>query len=184
VCSAPFPSIPIGFWGDIEGDKFEATYFARYPNVWWHGDLATITNGGALIVHGRSDTVLNPGGVRIGTAEIYRQVETVSEVAECIAISQAWEGDVRIVLFVRLRDGHALTDDLQSKIRATIRNNTTPRHVPSKIIAAPDLPRTINGKLTETTVRNVVHGAPIKNIDALANPESLAYFKDLPELAC
>jgi acetoacetyl-CoA synthetase len=182
VCTQPFPSVPLGFWGDVEGERFEATYFKRFPNVWWHGDLATITPNGGMIVHGRSDTVLNPGGVRIGTAEIYRQIEKVSEVAESIVISQQWQGDVRIVLFVRLIEGQTLTDELQEKIRATIRANTTPRHVPAKIIAAPDLPRTINGKLTELTVRNVVHGLPVKNIDALANPASLDYFKDLPEL--
>jgi acetoacetyl-CoA synthetase len=182
VCTAPFPSVPLGFWGDLAGEKFTATYFTRFPNVWWHGDLATITTDGRLIVHGRSDTVLNPGGVRIGTAEIYRQVEKVAEVAESIAIAQRWENDVRIVLFVRLREGQTLTDVLQEKIRRTIRDHTTPRHVPSKIIAVADLPRTINGKLTELTVRNVVHGLPIKNIDALANPSSLEYFKDLPEL--
>jgi len=182
VCSAPFPSVPIGFWGDLEGEKFEATYFSRYPNVWWHGDLATITSNGGLIVHGRSDAVLNPGGVRIGTAEIYRQVEKVSEVAESIAIAQQWESDVRIVLFVRLLEGYTLTDELKETIAATIRANTTPRHVPARIVAVPDLPRTINGKLTELTVRNVVNGLPVQNTDALANPASLDYFKDLPEL--
>ena len=182
VCTAPFPSVPLGFWGDLGAKRFHAAYFARFPNVWWHGDLATITASGGLIIHGRADTVLNPGGVRIGTAEIYRQVEKVAEVAESIAISQAWNGDVRIVLFVRLCDGLSMSEPLQQKIAATIREHTTPRHVPAKIIAVPDLPRTINGKLTELTVRNVVHGLPVKNIDALANPDSLAYFKDLPEL--
>jgi acetoacetyl-CoA synthetase len=182
VCTRPFPSVPLGFWGDIGGEKFAATYFTRFPHVWWHGDLATITANGALIVHGRSDTVLNPGGVRIGTAEIYRQVEKIAEVAESIAISQQWNNDVRIVLFVRLREGQALDATLMEKICSTIRANTTPRHVPAKIIAVADLPRTINGKLTELTVRNVVHGLPVKNIDALANPAALEYFKDLPEL--
>ena len=182
VCTRSFPSVPIGFWGDVEGAKFEATYFARYPNVWWHGDLATITANGGFIVHGRSDTVLNPGGVRIGTAEIYRQVEKIPEVLESIAISQQWDDDVRIVLFVRLAEGLQLSDALKDRIGSTIRANTTPRHVPAKIIAVADLPRTINGKLTELTVRNVVHGLPAKNIDALANPASLELFKDLPEL--
>jgi acetoacetyl-CoA synthetase len=182
VCSAPFPSVPIGFWGDTAGTRFHGTYFARYPNVWWHGDLATITPRGGLVVHGRSDTVLNPGGVRIGTAEIYRQVEKIEEVAESIAIAQQWQGDVRIVLFVRLREGLTLDDKLRDKIRTTIRGNTTPRHVPARIVQAPDLPRTINGKLVELAVREVVHGRAVKNLDALANPQALDYFKHLPEL--
>jgi acetoacetyl-CoA synthetase len=182
VCSAPFPSVPIGFWGDTDGSRLRATYFARYPNVWWHGDLATITPRGGLVVHGRSDAVLNPGGVRIGTAEIYRQVEKIEEVAESIAIAQQWQGDVRIVLFVRLREGVTLDERLRDKIRTAIRGNTTPRHVPARIVQAPDLPRTINGKLVELAVRDVVHGRPVKNPDALANPQALDYFKDLPEL--
>jgi acetoacetyl-CoA synthetase len=182
VCSAPFPSVPIGFWGDTDGSRFHATYFARYPNVWWHGDLATITARGGLVVHGRSDAVLNPGGVRIGTAEIYRQVEKIEEVAESVAIAQQWQGDVRIVLFVRLREGVTLDEQLRDKIRTAIRGNTTPRHVPARIVQAPDLPRTINGKLVELAVRDVVHGRPVKNLDALANPQALDYFKDLPEL--
>jgi acetoacetyl-CoA synthetase len=182
VCSAPFPSVPIGFWGDTDGSRFHATYFARYPNVWWHGDLATITARGGLVVHGRSDAVLNPGGVRIGTAEIYRQVEKIEEVAESIAIAQQWQGDVRIVLFVRLREGSTLDERLRDKIRTAIRGNTTPRHVPARIVQAPDLPRTINGKLVELAVRDVVHGRPVKNLDALANPQALDFFKNLPEL--
>jgi acetoacetyl-CoA synthetase len=182
VCSAPFPSVPIGFWGDTDGSRFRATYFARYPNVWWHGDLATLTPRGGLIVHGRSDAVLNPGGVRIGTAEIYRQIESMEEIAESIAISQQWQGDVRIVLFVRLREGLTLDDALRDKIRNTIRANTTPRHVPARIVQAPDLPRTINGKLVELAVREAVHGRAVKNLDALANPQALDFFKDLPEL--
>lgn len=182
VCTAPFPSVPVGFWSDADGSRFHAAYFERYPNVWWHGDFATVTPRGGLIVHGRSDAVLNPDGVRIGTAEIYRQVEKVPEVAESIAIAQDWHNDVRIVLFVRLRDGVTLTDELQTKIRDTIRRNSTPRHVPAKIIQAPDLPRTINGKLTELAVRSIVHGRPVKNTDALANPQSLDYFRDLQEL--
>jgi acetoacetyl-CoA synthetase len=182
VCSAPFPSVPIGFWGDTAGTRFHGTYFARYPDVWWHGDLATITRRGGLVVHGRSDTVLNPGGVRIGTAEIYRQVEKIEEVAESIAIAQQWQDDVRIVLFVRLREGLTLDDELRDKIRTTIRGNTTARHVPARIVQATDLPRTINGKLVELAVREVVHGRTVKNLDALANPQALDYFKDLPEL--
>lgn len=182
VCTAPFPSAPLGFWGDADGSRLRAAYFARYPNVWRHGDLATITARGGLIVHGRSDTVLNPGGVRIGTAEIYRQVEKVEEVAESIAIAQQWQGDVRIVLFVKLREGLMLDEPLKDKIRGTIRASTTARHVPARIVQAPDLPRTIDGKLVELAVRNVVHGRPVKNLDALANPQALDYFKDLPEL--
>jgi acetoacetyl-CoA synthetase len=182
VCSAPFPSVPIGFWGDTDGSRFHGTYFARYPNVWWHGDLATITSRGGLVVHGRSDAVLNPGGVRIGTAEIYRQVEKIEEVAESIAIAQQWQGDVRIVLFVRLREGSTLDERLRDKIRTAIRGNTTPRHVPARIVQVPDLPRTINGKLVELAVRDVVHGRAVKNLDALANPQALEHFKDLPEL--
>ncbi|HXS90806.1 MAG TPA: acetoacetate--CoA ligase [Steroidobacteraceae bacterium] len=182
VCSAPFPSVPIGFWGDTDGSRFHGTYFARYPNVWWHGDLATITSRGGLVVHGRSDAVLNPGGVRIGTAEIYRQVEKIEEVAESIAIAQQWQDDVRIVLFVRLREGSTLDEGLRDKIRTAIRGNTTPRHVPARIVQVPDLPRTINGKLVELAVRDVVHNRAVKNLDALANPQALDYFKDLPEL--
>jgi acetoacetyl-CoA synthetase len=182
VCSAPFPSVPIGFWGDTDGSRFRGTYFARYPHVWWHGDLATITPRGGLVVHGRSDAVLNPGGVRIGTAEIYRQVEKIEEVAESIAIAQQWQGDVRVVLFVRLREGLTLDETLRDKIRSTIRASTTPRHVPARIVQAPDLPRTINGKLVELSVRDVVHGRSVKNLDALANPQALDYFKALPEL--
>jgi len=182
VCTRPFPSVPIGFWGDAEADRLTATYFARYPNVWWHGDLATITPHGTLIVHGRSDAVLNPGGVRIGTAEIYRQLEKVDEVVESVAIAQEQAGDVRIVLFVRLTDDTVLDDPLQEKIRTAIRLNTSPRHVPAKIIQAPDLPRTLNGKLVELAVREAVHGRVVKNQSALANPESLEFFRDLPQL--
>jgi acetoacetyl-CoA synthetase len=182
VCSAPFPSVPIGFWGDVDGSRLHAAYFARYPNVWHHGDFATITPRESLIVHGRSDAVLNPGGVRIGTAELYRQVEKVSEVAESIAIAQRWQGDVRIVLFVRLRDGLVLDDALVEKIRTTIRAHATPRHVPARIVQVADLPRTMNGKLVELAVRDVVHGRPVRNADALANPEALQYFKNLEAL--
>jgi len=182
VCTQPFPSVPIGFWGDTANVRFTATYFARYPHVWWHGDLATITSRGSLIVHGRSDAVLNPGGVRIGTAEIYRQLDKVDEVIESVAIAQERHGDVRVVLFVRLHEGRTLDESLREKICTVIRDNTSPRHVPAKIIQAPDLPRTLNGKLVELAVREVVHGRPIKNTSALANPQSLDFFKALPEL--
>lgn len=182
VCTQAFPSVPVGFWGDAQAERFTATYFARYPNIWWHGDLATITSRGSLMVHGRSDAVLNPSGVRIGTAELYRQLEKVDEVVESVAIAQQYGDDVRIVLFVRLRDDLTLDERLRDKICRTIRDNTSPRHVPSRIVQAPDLPRTLNGKLVELAVRDVVHGRPPKNLGALANPESLEFFRNLPEL--
>jgi acetoacetyl-CoA synthetase len=182
VCTRHFPSMPVGFWNDADGAKFKAAYFDTFPGIWAHGDYAEETVHGGLVIHGRSDAVLNPGGVRIGTAEIYRQVEKVEEVLESIAIGQDWQDDVRVVLFVRLRDGVALTDELQTRIRQVIRTNTTPRHVPAKIIAVADIPRTISGKIVELAVRNVVHGKPVKNTDALANPQALELYKDLPEL--
>ncbi|UVE19619.1 acetoacetate--CoA ligase [Pseudomonas sp. LS44] len=182
VCARHFPSMPVAFWNDPQGEKFHAAYFDTFPGVWAHGDYAEETAHGGLVIHGRSDAVLNPGGVRIGTAEIYRQVEKVEEVLESIAIGQDWHGDVRVVLFVRLRDGVALTVELQKQIRQIIRANTTPRHVPEKIIAVADIPRTISGKIVELAVRNVVHGQPVKNTDALANPQALELFSDLPQL--
>lgn len=182
ICAHHFPSMPVGFWNDAAGEKFHAAYFASFPGVWAHGDYAEITEHGGLVIHGRSDAVLNPGGVRIGTAEIYRQVEKVEQVLESIAIGQDWEGDVRVVLFVRLRDGVVLDDTLQAEIRQVIRANTTPRHVPAKIIQVADIPRTISGKIVELAVRNVVHGRPVKNTDALANPKALEMYRDLPEL--
>jgi acetoacetyl-CoA synthetase len=182
VCAQHFPAMPVGFWHDPQGEKFHAAYFESFPGIWAHGDYAEITEHGGLVIHGRSDAVLNPGGVRIGTAEIYRQVEKVEAVLESIAIGQEWDDDVRVVLFVRLRDGVVLTEQLQAQIRQVIRANTTPRHVPAKIIAVADIPRTISGKIVELAVRNVVHGRPVKNTDALANPQALALFKDLPEL--
>ncbi len=182
VCSAPFPSMPRGFWNDVDGSKYQAAYFARFPNVWCHGDYALLTEHGGMIIYGRSDAVLNPGGVRIGTAEIYRQVAKVDEVVESLAIGQEWQNDVRVVLFVRLREGLALDASLENQIKAVIRRNTTARHVPARIVQVPDLPKTMTGKLVELAVRNVVHGEPVKNTEALANPESLDYFRDLPEL--
>jgi acetoacetyl-CoA synthetase len=182
VCTAPFPSMPIGFWNDVGDEKYKAAYFARFPNVWCHGDYAELTARGGVVIYGRSDAVLNPGGVRIGTAEIYRQVDALEEVIESLAIGQEWQGDVRVVLFVRLRSALNLDDTLKKKIRDSIRANTTPRHVPAKIIQVADIPRTISGKLVELAVRNVVHGKPVKNVDALANPEALNYFRDLAEL--
>jgi acetoacetyl-CoA synthetase len=182
VCTRPFPSMPVGFWNDPENRKYHAAYFERFPGVWAHGDFAEITRHGGMIIHGRSDAVLNPGGVRIGTAEIYRQVEKLDEVVESIAIGQNWDDDVRVVLFVVLRPGVALDDALQAKIRKVIRANATPRHVPAKIIAVPEIPRTISGKIVELAVRSVVHGEPVKNTDALANPDALRHFADIAEL--
>jgi len=183
VCIKPFPNAPIYFWGDPHHKKYRAAYFETYPGIWAQGDYGEITANEGMIIHGRSDAVLNPGGVRIGTAEIYRQVEKLSEVLDSICIGQNWEGDVRVVLFVVLRAGLALDEALQARIRSTIRRETTPRHVPAKIIAVTDVPRTISGKIVELAVRNVVHGEAVTNTDALANPEALAQFKDLTELA-
>jgi len=182
VCARHFPSMPVGFWNDADGEKFRAAYFATFPGVWAHGDYAEETAHGGLVIHGRSDAVLNPGGVRIGTAEIYRQVEKVPQVLESIVIGQDWQGDVRVVLFVRLRDGVTLDDTLREEIRRVIRANTTPRHVPAKIIQVTDIPRTLSGKIVELAVRNVVHGRPVKNTDALANPQALELYRSLAEL--
>lgn len=182
VCARHFPSMPVGFWNDAGGEKFRAAYFDTFPGVWAHGDYAEETEHGGLVIHGRSDAVLNPGGVRIGTAEIYRQVEKVPQVLESIAIGQDWQGDVRVVLFVRLREGVTLDDALRDEICRTIRANTTPRHVPSRIVQVADIPRTISGKIVELAVRNVVHGRPVKNTDALANPQALELYRDLAEL--
>jgi acetoacetyl-CoA synthetase len=187
VCTAPFPSMPVSFWNDPDGRKYHAAYFERFPNVWRHGDWAELTSRGGLIIHGRSDATLNPGGVRIGTAEIYRQVEQLEEVVESLVIGQTITNkrgtDTRVVLFVRLQDGLTLDDTLRDRIRREIRDNVTPHHVPKKIIQVADLPRTISGKLTELAVRDVVHGRAVKNREALANPEALELFRDLPELS-
>ncbi|MDA0679003.1 MAG: acetoacetate--CoA ligase [Proteobacteria bacterium] len=183
VCSNAFPSMPVRFWNDPDNSKYHAAYFERFPGVWAHGDYAEITANAGMVIYGRSDAVLNPGGVRIGTAEIYRQVEKLDEVIECLAIGQDWDDDVRIVLFVVMRPGVALDDAVKSRVRQVIRENTTPRHVPAKIIAVPEIPRTISGKIVELAVRNVVHGKPVKNTDALANPMALEYFRDLDELS-
>jgi acetoacetyl-CoA synthetase len=183
VCTRPFPSMPVGFWNDPDGEKYREAYFARFPGVWHHGDWARLTPQVGLVIYCRSDAVLNPGGVRIGTAEIYRQVEKLGEIVEALAIGQDWEGDQRIVLFVRLRDGLELDEALEGSIRATIREHTSPRHVPAVILQVHDIPRTISGKIVELAVRNVVHGRPVKNTDALANPQSLEEFRNRPELA-
>jgi acetoacetyl-CoA synthetase len=182
VCTRPFPSMPVGFWNDEGGKKYRAAYFERYPNIWHHGDYVELTEHGGIIVYGRSDAVLNPGGVRIGTAEIYRQVEQLPEVLESIVIGQDWQNDVRVVLFVRLREGVTLDDALKDRIKAQIRANTTPRHVPAKIVAVTDIPRTKSGKITEIAVRDMVHGKPVKNKEALANPEALDLYVDIEEL--
>jgi len=183
VCTRPFPSMPVCFWNDPGNKKYHSAYFERYPGVWAQGDFAEVSKLGGVVIHGRSDAVLNPGGVRIGTAEIYRQVEKLDEVTESIAIGQDWDDDVRVVLFVVLRDGLSLDEELRDRIRKIIRANTTPRHVPAKIVQVADIPRTISGKIVELAVRSVVHGEPIKNTDALANPEALDLFRELPELA-
>ena len=187
VCTAPFPSMPVAFWNDPDGSKYRAAYFDHYPDVWRHGDWAELTEHHGMVIYGRSDATLNPGGVRIGTAEIYRQVEQLPEIMESVVIGQDvrinGDTDVRIVLFVRLAEGVALTDALKDKIRAQIRSNASPHHVPRKIIQVSDIPRTISGKITELAVRDVVHGRAVKNVDALANPAALELFRNLPELA-
>ncbi len=182
VCTRPFPSMPVAFWNDPEGARYRAAYFDFYPGVWRHGDWARLTEHDGLVILGRSDATLNPGGVRIGTAEIYRQVEELPEVMESLVVGQEWEGDVRIVLFVRLRNGHILDEPLAERIRRRIRERTTPHHVPRKILQVADIPRTISGKITELAVREVIHGRPVRNLDVLANPASLQHFRDLAEL--
>ncbi|HKG72604.1 MAG TPA: acetoacetate--CoA ligase [Aestuariivirgaceae bacterium] len=182
VCTRPFPSMPVMFWNDPTGEKYHNAYFARFDNVWCHGDFAEWTSHGGVIIHGRSDATLNPGGVRIGTAEIYAQVEQIPEVAEGLAIGQDWDNDVRIILFVRLIEGHVLTPELIDRIRTQIRNGASPRHVPAKIIAVADIPRTKSGKITELAVRDIVHGREVANREALANPEALDLYRALPEL--
>jgi acetoacetyl-CoA synthetase len=182
VCKVPFPSMPIKFWNDPGGKKYSSAYFERFPEVWAHGDFAEWTKHGGIVIHGRSDATLNPGGVRIGTAEIYAQVEGMPEVLEALAIGQDFDNDVRIVLFVRLSAGVTLDEKLVATIKSKIRTGASPRHVPAKIIAVADIPRTKSGKITELAVREVVHGREVKNKEALANPEALELFKDLKEL--
>ena len=187
VCTRPFPSMPLGFWNDPGDQRYHAAYFARYPNVWCHGDWCELTERGTMIVYGRSDATLNPGGVRIGTAELYRVVERIPEVEESVAIGQLWPPgqptDSRVVLFVKLRDGRSLDAALEERIRAEIRKHASPRYVPARIVRVEDIPRTKNGKVVELAVKAVVHGMPVANTDALANPEALELFRDLPELA-
>jgi acetoacetyl-CoA synthetase len=182
VCVKPFPSMPLGFWNDADGAKYRAAYFDKFPGVWAHGDYAEITPNNGVIIYGRSDATLNPGGVRIGTAEIYRQVEQLPEVLESLVIGQEWDSDTRIVLFVKLRPGVVLDDEIRTRIKTAIRANATPRHVPAKIVAVADIPRTKSGKIVELAVRETVHGRPVKNLEALANPEALQHFTNLGEL--
>jgi len=182
TCSQPFPCMPVAFWNDDDGARYRSAYFETHSGIWSHGDFARLTPRGGVIIYGRSDATLNPGGVRIGTAEIYRQVEKLDEVIESICVGQDHDGDVRVVLFVRLRDGVELNDDLRDRIRKTIRANATPRHVPAVILNVPDIPRTVSGKITELAVRDIIHGRPVKNTSALANPEALEHFRDRAEL--
>ncbi|MCU7918709.1 MAG: acetoacetate--CoA ligase [Candidatus Thiodiazotropha sp. (ex Epidulcina cf. delphinae)] len=183
VCTKPFPSMPVGFWNDPQGSRYQAAYFMRFPGVWTHGDWTVLTAEGGLIIEGRSDAVLNPGGVRIGTAEIYRQVEHLAQVEEAVCVGQRWEGDVRLVLFVILRDGKILDDGLRNAIRRILRENASPRHVPAKILQVTDIPRTRSGKISELAVRDTLEGRPVANTEALLNPQALAQYRDRPELA-
>jgi acetoacetyl-CoA synthetase len=182
VCTAPFPSMPIYFWGDEDGSKYHSAYFDQFPNIWTHGDFIKVTPRGGVIMFGRSDATLNPGGVRIGTAEIYRRLDAMPELEDSVVVGQSWNNDVRVILFVKLAPGYDLTEDLEAKIRADIRANASPRHVPAKIIACPDVPYTLNMKKVELAVKKVIEGKEVKNKDALKNPEALDFFADLPEL--
>jgi acetoacetyl-CoA synthetase len=182
VCTRPFPSMPVGFWNDPGGERYHAAYFERFPGVWCHGDWCLQTESGGFVIHGRSDAVLNPGGVRIGTAEIYAQVEAFDEILEAIAIGQSWEDDVRVVLFVKMAPGATLDDSFRAALRTRIRENASPRHVPACIVEVEDIPRTRSGKITELAVRDVVHGREVQNVEALANPEALEYFRDREEI--
>jgi acetoacetyl-CoA synthetase len=183
VCRNAHVSMPVGFWGDADGSRYRSAYFERFPGVWAHGDFAERRPSGGFVIHGRSDTTLNPGGVRIGTAEIYRQVEAIPDILEAVAVGQDWQGDQRVILFVRLRAGVALTPELEQRIRAGIRSGATPRHVPARIIAVPEIPRTRSGKISETAVRDTIHGRPLGNDTALANPECLTAYRNLAQLA-
>jgi acetoacetyl-CoA synthetase len=182
VCVSPFPSMPIGFWNDPDGSLYRRAYFERFPSVWHHGDFAELTAHGGIIMYGRSDATLNPGGVRIGTAEIYRILETLPDVADAVAIGQAWDDDTRVVLFVVPATGTSCDDAFRDRIRRALRAGASPRHVPARIIAVGDIPRTLNGKVSERAVRDAVHGHEIGNLTALANPESLDEFRDCTEL--
>ena len=182
VCTKSFPSQPIYFWKDPDFAKYKSAYFTVFPNVWHHGDFIEVTERGGVKISGRSDATLNPSGVRIGTAEIYRQVEAMNEIADSIVVGQNWDNDVRVLLFIRVAEGVEFNDDLVKTIKKNIRENTTPRHVPAKILPVADIPVTLNGKKVELAVRNVIEGKPVTNKDALANPEALNLYADLPEL--
>lgn len=182
VCTSPFPSMPLYFWKDPDGENYHNAYFDVYPGIWRHGDFIEINNRGGVLISGRSDATLNPGGVRIGTADIYRVVELLDEVEDSLVIGQDWEGDVRVILFVKLKEGVELTEGLLKKIKTNIRANCSPRHVPARVIAIADIPYTINMKKVEIAVRKIIHGQPVLNRDALKNPESLDLFKDITEL--
>ena len=182
VCKSPFPSMPIGFWNDPEDIRYKSTYFEKFPGLWHQGDFAEKTAAGGFIIHGRSDATLNPGGVRIGTSEIYRRVDLFDEILESLAVGQSWMGDVRIILFVVVADGFLFDDSLANRLRQSIRDGASPRHVPAVILNVPDLPRTRSGKLVELAVKNVIEGLPVSNVESLANPEALDYFKNFPEL--
>jgi acetoacetyl-CoA synthetase len=182
VCTAPFPSMPIAFWDDENGKKYKAAYFERFPGIWTHGDFIEVTERGGLIIFGRSDATLNPGGVRIGTAEIYRIIEQMKEVEDSVVVGQEWQGDTRIILFVKMKSGGTLTDELRERISKNIRTNASPRHVPTKILQAPDIPYTLNMKKVELAVQKVIHGREVKNKDALKNPEALDFFAHIEEL--
>jgi acetoacetyl-CoA synthetase len=182
ICTAPFPSMPIGFWNDPNNEKYHNAYFNRFPHIWCHGDFVELTEHDGMIIYGRSDAVLNPGGIRIGTAEIYRQVEQIDEILESIAVGQDWDGDVRVILFVKLRPSVTLNEELVTRVKKIIRQNASPRHVPAKIIQVEDIPRTRSGKIVELAVREVIHNRPVKNQEALANPEALELYKNLPDL--
>ncbi|UYM17167.1 acetoacetate--CoA ligase [Endozoicomonas euniceicola] len=182
TCQSSFPSMPVGFWNDPDGSRYRKAYFNRFPDVWAHGDYGELKKSGGIVIHGRADAVLNPGGVRIGTAEIYRQVEKVEDVLESIAIGQEWDNDIRVVLFVKLRPGRQLDDELIKTIKSTVRSNTTPRHMPAVVLQVEDIPKTISGKIVELAVRDIVHGKAVVNTEALANPEALEYFRNRAEL--
>ena len=182
VCTAPFPSMPIYFWNDADGKKYHSAYFDVYPGIWRHGDYIVVTGHGGVVMHGRSDATLNPGGVRIGTAELYRQVEQLEEIEDSVVVGQNWDNDVRVILFVKMASGIALSEELQNKIRQTIRVHASPRHVPAKIIPVPDIPYTLNMKKVELAVKKVIHNQEVKNKDALRNPEALDHFADISEL--
>ena len=182
VCKTPFPSMPVKFWNDKKDQKYLSAYFKKYKNIWHHGDFAKITKNGGFVIFGRSDTTLNPGGVRLGTAEIYSVVDKFKQIEESIVIGQAWKNDIRIILFIVLNKGYFVTDDLKDKIKKEIKINASPRHVPSKIILINEIPKTKNGKLVELAVKQSIEGEAIKNLEALANPDSLKQFKNIKEL--